>query len=116
MIVRKSDIRSRPIIDEKHEGDDFAFKFYVLQGHCRKCKLGPNTLIIYDFKHNKNPRLAVFKTRCIVCGDKDMYFGRDTPIAEDDEPYEVGEDRVPTIRTSPPKKKASRSPPRKPQT
>lgn len=116
MIVRKSDIRARPIIDEKLEGDEVAFKFYVVQGHCRKCKCGPNNLVIYDFKNNKNPRLAIFKTICISCGDKDMYFGRDIPIAEDDEPYEVGEENVPTILTNPPKQKTWRSPQKKPRT
>lgn len=116
MIVRKSNIRARSIIDPKLQGDDRAFRFYVMQGNCRKCKVGPNNLIVYDFENSKNPRMAIFKTLCLCCGDKDMYFGRDTPIAEDDEPYEVGEDSVPTTLSHPPKQKSSQARQKKPRT
>jgi hypothetical protein len=114
VIARKSDLRARPIFDDRLDGDENAFRFYVLQGTCRKCRSGPNSLVIQDFKNNKNPRMAIFKTVCLCCGDKDMYFGRDTPKAEDDEPYEVGEENVPTTLNHPPR--PGRSPLTKPRT
>lgn len=49
--------------------------FYVFEGDCRKCGLGPYSLVIYDFKVNsKDSGQSIFKTQCLCCAHRDIHY------------------------------------------
>ena len=56
-------------------------KFYVLEGLCKKCKSGNNTLIINSFRTNPADKdQSIFKTRCLCCNAKEIYLSKDVAL------------------------------------
>jgi hypothetical protein len=59
-------------------------KFYVLDGNCRKCGSGPNSLVWIDFVQNRRvASQSIFRVRCVACGASDVVKARDIDRIED---------------------------------
>lgn len=70
-------LKAVPVWDppETAINDKQPLHFYVLEGKCRKCGLGDNTLVFYEFKLNtKDADQSIFKTQCLSCGHRDIHY------------------------------------------
>ena len=69
-------LKAVPIYDQAVDREDtHPLKFFVLEGRCKKCGMGDNCLVYYNFRFNQSDKMkSVFKTQCLCCGKKDNYY------------------------------------------
>jgi hypothetical protein len=71
-------IKANIIIDEPLDALDPGLRFFTLFGKCKKCNIANTSLIVTTFlPNNKDKKQSIFRTICLNCFDKSMYFGHE---------------------------------------
>lgn len=85
-VPKKNDnLFARAVFDVPVDSEDFKnFKFYVLEGSCKKCGVGPYSLVWNSFTQNANdPGKDIFSTVCISCGNRAVHFVKNITLIKD---------------------------------
>lgn len=63
-------------IDEPLDKSDKQTNIITFEGKCKKCGSGNNSLVVTSFvKNEDDKKMSLFKTVCLCCYNKDVYFG-----------------------------------------
>ena len=89
MITKRVGMKARPVFDPMMDGDEHQFKFFTLEGSCKKCYSSDHSLVYFEFIENKkNKGQSIFRTMCMVCGDRNMNYSKDITVITGDLPPE----------------------------